>query len=597
MKYFLIALLSCAALFFACRKNIDDMNDREIGPIQPENVEAALVGRVTDTNGAAVPSARVEVAGTVLNTNNEGLFFIPKKLLDGNGTLVSVTQTGYFDAARFAFPHLNSTAYLEIQMIPKNLTTSFIASTGGTISIGQGATVTIPANAIKNQFGSDYQGAVNIYTVWLDPTSGETFRRMPGDLRGIDAEGDATLLRTFGMVGVELEGDGGQILNLSDGKKAKLVLPVPASLQADAPANIPLWHFNTANGYWEEEGGASLVNGNYEGEVSHFSFWNLDVPNAFVKLSMCFGNNDGIGIGGLYVSLQSVNFGVIGSHADDNGKISGFVPKDQTLNLSVKDRCGNIVYEAEIGPFTEDSDLGKIILANLTTVTVTGILLDCNNAPVQHGMATLSKDSQSSFFTATNSAGEFTFTLYECSAGGSMTILGYNFDDLTQSNPQTIPFPDDDVNVGTISVCTALQEYVTFTCEGYTRTFVSYPQFIESATDRAIVVAGGQGLPGGTDSTRIFLIFKDYNPVQGTASLSRVQADLVANNAILSYGCNYCDDQPCDCMPADASLVVFTSYPANIGDYAVGSFSGSVLSLQDKMLKPFSISFRVKRTN
>ena len=66
---------------------------------------------------------------------------------------------------------------------------------------------------------------------------------------------------------------------------ADIVMPVPSEILNSAPATIPLWHFDEDLGSWVEEGQATLVNGEYVGQVSHFSFWNYDVPSNFIHLS------------------------------------------------------------------------------------------------------------------------------------------------------------------------------------------------------------------------------------------------------------------------------------------------------------------------
>ena len=596
MKRFTVLCLIFAALIFACRKNTDDTTQREKGPIPSLNVESALIGKVVDANGNPVVGAAVAVAGLSLTSNDEGVFVVQKKLLDNNGTLVSVVKTGFFEAARFAFPHLNGIAHLEIQLLPKNLALTFDAAAGGTVPIGQGATATIPANALVTPSGALYQGPVRAYAVWLDPTAAETFRTMPGDLRAIDVDGFPKVLKTYGMVGVELESPSGTKLNLATDKKANISLPVPASMRGSAPTSIPLWHFNTANGYWEEAGAATLLNGTYKGEVDHFSFWNCDVPANYIKLKMSFSDGNGAAVSGLQVQLVSQGFGTGAGYTDNNGFVGGLVPANETFQLAVLNPCGNTVYQDNIGPFNADTDLGKITVAGLSILVVSGKLQDCDNAPVGNGMVALTQGNLKPVYTVTNATGGFSFSLIHCAGASNVALTGYNLDDATESTLQTIALTGALTDAGTIQVCTALDEYVIVTCNGSTQTYLTNPRFDVVDINGGFLSAFGPILPGVPDSMLIYLLYGDLQSNQTAGTLSYVYFHKIENNVFKSYGCSYCTSSGCNCVPADVNPITFTIFPNKVGDYAQGSVSGKIRAAADNALLPFTLNFRLKRT-
>ncbi|MBL0273909.1 MAG: hypothetical protein IPQ06_12755 [Chitinophagaceae bacterium] len=59
---------------------------------------------------------------------------------------------------------------------------------------------------------------------------------MPGDLRGLNTDGNLQLLATYGMAAVEYR-NGGELLQITSGKKALLSLPIPSSLLSIAPGH------------------------------------------------------------------------------------------------------------------------------------------------------------------------------------------------------------------------------------------------------------------------------------------------------------------------------------------------------------------------
>jgi hypothetical protein len=80
---------------------------------------------------------------------------------------------------------------------------------------------------------------VNVYATYLDPTDSTLPLHMPGDLRGINTANLETGLQSFGMMGVELQDDAGNPLQIAAGQTATITMTIPASLLASAPATIP----------------------------------------------------------------------------------------------------------------------------------------------------------------------------------------------------------------------------------------------------------------------------------------------------------------------------------------------------------------------
>ncbi len=373
--------LLAAISFGSCRENFDTTVEREIGTLPTINVESSLVGQVLNEQGRPMAGAEVLVAGQELLTNSEGLFFVSRKLMDANGTAVQVRASGYFNTTRFAFPNLDATTHLVVKLIPKQLKHTFSAAQGGSFTLEGGASVNIPANALQDAVGKSYQGSVRAYAVWLDPTQAETFERMPGDLRGSDREQQPRLLRTFGMLGVVLEGADGSPLNIQRGRQAKIVLPIPESLRSAAPASIPLWHFDEKSGYWVEEGAATRRENRYEGEVAHFSFWNVDVPGNFIKLSGSVLNNASQSLANILIKISSPTMGIRFSGLDEKGQFSGLVPTNEALKIEVIiTQCAESIYSASIGPFTADAVLAPIkVSPSIRMTTIRGTATNCNN--------------------------------------------------------------------------------------------------------------------------------------------------------------------------------------------------------------------------
>jgi hypothetical protein len=532
MRYRYLILLAILACVAACRKNFDVTNDYPVGPVTPSNVEAGLVGQVLDDRGRPVTDADVVVAGRRLKTTAEGRFFLDKGLLDANGTLIKVIKKGFFEASRFVYPSLGSVAQAEIKMLPKRVMARFEASTGSTFSAGNVASITVPAGAIVRSNGSTYSGPVVAYAVWLDPTAPTTAETMPGDLRGLNANNQVRMLRTFGMVGVELESPSGEALNIGAGKKATIKAPVAPTLLSSAPTTIPLWHFDESTGYWREEGSAMLRGGVYEGEVSHFSFWNLDEQVPLVFLRGALTDQGGVALGFMQVRITSHSgkaFGV----TDSKGQFAGPVPKGEPLKLEVLDRCEKVIYENNIGNLTDDRNLGNLRVNIANRVTVNGTLKDCTNATIAGGLVNITDDNGNTIASGISRAdGKFDISLSNCTNLTAVRVLAYDIKSQKRSFDALYSLNGDNtVSTGNFQVCIDLGAFLQIEVErGSTVLFSDVHYSISETSDRLIATSLG-------DSTVVFMVMSPYNEITKTINLENIVVKLRPNEI---YNGIYC---------------------------------------------------------
>ncbi|MBK7410804.1 MAG: hypothetical protein IPJ40_23765 [Saprospirales bacterium] len=285
----------------------------------------------------------------------------------------------------------------------------FESATGGLVELaGQEVAIDFPVDGVVDGSGQPYSGTVKVAIQYLDPTASDLDQRMPGNLLGFNDRDGERVLSTFGMVAVELTGAQDQKLQLADNKPATLTVTVPASLQSNAPASIPLWHFDESVGIWVEEGEAMLENGKYVGKVSHFSFWNCDAPFPVVHMSgSIFLNTNDNPLSGVQVRITIVSSSFSGyGWTDENGVFGGDIPAGEALVLEILDLCGEVVYTENIGPFSADVVLADLILPSSAftnmPVNISGTLVDCDGNPVPNGYVKVMLGGTASVFYVDN---------------------------------------------------------------------------------------------------------------------------------------------------------------------------------------------------
>jgi hypothetical protein len=480
-------VLGFAVTVTSCQREVDGTVPDVVVPIDPavndnEMVTGGVNGIVVDENNRPVADATVKSGTNTTTTDRYGVFhFRNINLSKANGT-VKVEKNGYYTGYRTFVTVAGRINNVRIKMLPKANSGSFAASAGGTVNISGGAKLVMPVNAITDAAGTTYSGTVNIAMTWIDPSSADLPYTVMGDLRGITTAGAERGLSTYGMIGVELTSSSGQALKIASGKTAELTFPVPASLQASAPATIDLWHFDEATARWKQEGTATKTGNNYVAQVSHFSFWNCDAPFPLVDLCMSFKDGDGGALINAQVRIKrTVNGTYAYGRTDSAGNLCGKVPKNESLVLEVLDICNTVVYSQNIGPFSANTTLPVVTVTvpAANSLVITGTVTNCASANVTSGAAAIYLDGGHQY-TVPVTNGTFSFSVMRCSSGTlNFSVLGVDYSTLQQSVPVSGSGTTGSVNVGTLQACgTSSAQYIELLVDGSPTNFASPPDFL-----------------------------------------------------------------------------------------------------------------------
>jgi uncharacterized protein YfaP (DUF2135 family) len=230
-----------------------------------------VMGKVTDTAGSVVGNATVSVGGQSAATNDQGWFSI-SNVAAGSRVLATFSKNGYVITQRTAEVRVGSSSFLDVTMAQASAAQSLDATTGGAITQSSGS-VNIGANSLVDAQGNSFTGTASVSVTPFDPTVESARDVFPGNFAGL-VNGEEMPFESYGFMDVTVTGSG--LLQLASGKTATIEIPIPATKVASAPNTIDLWYYDTADGYWKNEGTATKVGSVYRGTVSHFSDWNAD---------------------------------------------------------------------------------------------------------------------------------------------------------------------------------------------------------------------------------------------------------------------------------------------------------------------------------
>ena len=428
-----IVLLIIVFAIGSCHKDIDE--DTIITTSTPtakvyDEIQNSILGYVYDEDNQPIQDARVSIYSSSTTTDKYGVFSFENVKMDKLGTYIKVEKKGYILGSDKIYPSggLNF-SYIHLYKLDK--TAEFDATKGGKVQFENGGEVVFSPNSIATQNGSDYSGKVVVTAKRLDADDRKIAEKMPGALMGEDEKGNTVVLGTMGMMVVELRDEDGNKLNLKQGYTAGISLPVSAGQISSAPDEIPLWYFDENKGIWIEEGKALLEDGNFVGEVPHFSWWNIDAkfPTIYMCVKVLFENGEPAT--GYIVSLKAdVIFSTTSGITDTNGEVCGLVPKGKRMTIKVKDLlCDKILYKKIIGPFENDVVLDDIIIP-LNGIFGNGQIV-CNDDPVKKARIYLKYKTTTSlgtriFLTDDNGKFVLNYDMNNCEDITWASLLAYN---------------------------------------------------------------------------------------------------------------------------------------------------------------------------
>lgn len=584
-------------LFTACQREIEDP-----GGITPPTggvddnimVVAGVRGVVVDENSQPVAGATVTSGTNSTTTDRYGVFRFNNISLSKANGYVKVTKAGYFTGSRTFVTTAGRTHTVRIRLLPKTTTGTFAAAAGGTITLGTGGKLVIPANAVTDASGAAYTGTVNIAMTWIDPTAPNLPEIVVGDLRGVTTDGQERGLETFGMLGVEMTGAGGQTLKIAAGKTAELTFPVPAAILANAPATIDLWHFDETKGRWMQEGTATKTGSTYVAQVSHFSFWNCDAPFPLVDLCMTLVNAANTQpLIGVQVRIVRPNNSYGAGWTDSTGNLCGKVPKNEALVLQVLGQCNNVVYTQNIGPFSSNTNLGTISvnIPAANSLTITGTLVNCAGANVTNGAVAIQTTGTFNYPVAVSN-GAFSLTILRCTTDPvSFSIVGADYTTSQYSLPVSGSGTSGTVNIGTIQACGSATEFIEFNVDGIPFSYVEFPPDQVMAFDSVATggfttkttVYGADVTNGNVETSRFTF---SNNEVPGTYPLSTDPFDVDITNGTTILLKQF--------VSANPTVTITTFGPVGTG-FIEGNFNQQMRAGPTAPIQNVQCTFRVKR--
>jgi hypothetical protein len=582
-----LASLFISIFIISCQKEVKTDNPGTGGGgtgtvVNSTPVQGNVTGKVIDDNNNAVAGATVKAGSNTTTTDSRGLFRFNNIQLDKYSAVITVEKAGFFKGYRVFSASANNTNFVKLKLVPKTLIGSIDAASGGSVILPDNSKITLPASGVVIKSNSQsYTGSVKVYAAAIDPTSADISQIVPGSFQGTDANNYRVILKSFGMLAVELEGNSGEQLQVAPGKTAKLRFTIPASLQSTAPGTILLWSVDETTGLWKQEGSAIKGTDYYEGDVSHFSFWNCDVSSQTVFLEMTIVTVEGP-LSHVQVKLTRPNGGSSYGFTDSSGHVGGQVPKNEALTLEVLNTCNQAIYTQNVGPFGTNTNLGTITvtLSPVNTLQITGSAVNCSNQPVTSGDVFVYFEGQPYRRPINN--GNFSLTITRCSnSTAAVEIVAVdNVANQQSSSAWTGSASTGTINTGPVSACgTSTVSFINYSVDGSNYS-------LNSATPGDSIST--YSASGTNQNTTAVFGFRVSQPNMKISFYT--QGAAVGTFPLQHLSVNQYD-----------SVSIVTPFNINIttygapGQFVEGNFTGQIRESLNNNLHTVSATFRVRR--
>lgn len=468
-----LTILLLLAIIFSC--NDDDFATGPTGLPTGNNHDATafaenfgneinrtFLGKVIDVNEHPIEGVNITIGNQTALTDANGVFIINDATVHERFAYIKAEKSGYIHGSRSVVPS-TGTNKVTIMLLEETIVGTTSSGTSETISLSNGASVSLQGDYVDGS-GTAYSGDVDVIIHHLDPTDDNMTNQMPGMLYAANSDDEERMLQTYGMLAVELRGSNGEDLNLAEGTTAEIKVPLDASLLANAPSTIPLWYFDEILGYWIEEGEATLVGNTYVGTVSHFSFWNCDIPAEAINLCVNVTDESSNPISNLHVTITSSVYGARSGYTNEKGKVCGLVPSNEELEINIYYyECGmNTIYTSTIGPFNTDSsiDVQVTSTSQLVIQNVVGMFNDCDGNAVTDGYVVLTYGNQQ--FTDIVTDGNFEINFVSCVDGNVFVIEVFDYANSQTTGEINYTFTEPFTNLGTLTSCNDVIGFIIY---------------------------------------------------------------------------------------------------------------------------------------
>jgi len=317
----LLFIVTLVVLFIAC------------GSSRPRGLE--LAGRVVNDAGAPVGGVRVETGGAAPVTTNVAGEFRLTRLPATPRRVVNFSAPGYVSNTQTLPPA--GIVGNAIVIWPRAAAVTIDAGAGGSVPLGNGGSVTIPANALVDGAGQPVSGPVSVSATYFDVSDAAQLNAVPGDFSARMRDGSQQLLESFGVFEVSIADAQARPVNLAAGQSASVAVPIPARFAGRAGEISGRYSFDRAGGRWVEEGRFERQGEVFVAPITQVNTaWNVDdtLNTTCITIRVINPFQNDMPEANCFVDVTGINYGYSAAgYTNAAGEICFLVKKNEAVRI------------------------------------------------------------------------------------------------------------------------------------------------------------------------------------------------------------------------------------------------------------------------
>lgn len=432
-----------------------------------DSVDRDFIGKVITEDDFPLSGAVVTIGNTTVTTDNNGIFIAKEASVYNNFAYIKASRAGYFDSSTTLIP-TEGVNKATIVMSTNTISQSIASGSQATVSLADGTSIKFDGNFI-NRDSVAYSGSVSVKLIHLDPADEKYDQKVPAMPYGESTTGQEHFLESYGSLRINLRAEDGSLLFLAKDSPAELTMPINTSLQSVAPNTIKLWYLDYENGYWIEEGNATISGNKYVGMVNHLSYWNFSASSRLINLNFNLSDETDKAVANQLISITNTNtsypYNTMEFNTNTDGTYNIVAPENRVFDVVVTNNsvCGNQeVFSESINSSFVDRDVNMVI-TNTTeamTTSISGAVNDCNNDFVSNGYVFLNRDGVQFFDLLVD--GSYDLNLLHCDADTTFSIEAFDKANTQNSSEMSYSFIDPITYLGEVPACNAISEFVQY---------------------------------------------------------------------------------------------------------------------------------------
>lgn len=422
-----------------------------------ELINTHIYGQVTNKQGNPIQEVTIGIKNQEVLTDENGYFSFEDIKADKNGTHIRATKNGYFQNTITVYPVLNHSLFSSIILNEKSSSATLLSWKGGSVKLGNEGWLDIDPNTlVYDSDGSNFEGTAYFETKVLPVNDPEFENSAPGEMIGLDDQQNRVGIAPVALLYLYVTDGQQHRLRLAKGQTATLSLTPSGSGISAFSESMPMWSFDGESNRWIRSGTGDFVNAeNYIGEISNFNDWCFAAPYPITSVTGSLKYMGELDAAKHSIEvLDQVEMLTRTLYSDDQGVFSGYLPKDKELNMRVRNECGVVVYEENIGSFTAPSTLNLELSEGLDcrSVPVSGKLVNCQGDPVENAYVRISSKENISYYQ-TDASGFFSGTFKMCEDDLRVDISAGNYSDQAMVTAYSGLAVNENISIGDWVLC------------------------------------------------------------------------------------------------------------------------------------------------